>query len=84
MFLFPAIDKTLTPNYLNDTFKLAMMIGDVRLKEEVEGVGGDVYILDASIVAPSHLAKISPSAIKKFMICVQVDMQFSVYFNVGI
>lgn len=40
--------------------------------EEIEGVAGDVYILDASIVAPSHLGKISPSALKKFLICVQV------------
>ncbi|KOB76021.1 Cellular retinaldehyde-binding protein [Operophtera brumata] len=64
-----ALDKSLTPHQLNDAFKLAMMIGDVRLKEETEGVAGDVYILDASIIAPSHLGKISPSTLKKFMIC---------------
>lgn len=57
---------------LNNIFKIALMIGDVRLKEELEGVGGDIYILDASVVTPTHLAKISPSAIKKFLICVQV------------
>lgn len=47
-------------------------MGDVRLKEELEGVAGDIYVLDASVVSPSHLAKISPTAIKKFLICVQV------------
>ncbi|KAJ2940271.1 hypothetical protein O0L34_g11841 [Tuta absoluta] len=65
------LDKNLDTNQLNDAFKVAMMIGDVRLAEEKEGVAGDIYILDASIVAPSHLGKISPSAIKKFLICVQ-------------
>ncbi|XP_073948103.1 alpha-tocopherol transfer protein-like [Choristoneura fumiferana] len=65
------LDKNLDTHQLVDAFKLAMMIGDVRLKEEIEGVGGDVYILDASIVSPSHLSRLSPSAIKKFLICVQ-------------
>ncbi|PZC74015.1 hypothetical protein B5X24_HaOG208446 [Helicoverpa armigera] len=65
------LDKNLDTHQLNDAFKIAMMIGDVRLMEEIEGVAGDVYILDASIVAPSHLGKISPSALKKFFICVQ-------------
>ncbi|CAG5047575.1 unnamed protein product [Parnassius apollo] len=65
------LDKTLDTNQLNDIFKLAMMIGDIRLKEEVEGVAGDIYILDASVVSPSHLAKLSPSVIKKFLVCVQ-------------
>ncbi|CAH0713572.1 unnamed protein product, partial [Brenthis ino] len=65
------LDKNVDPEQLNNIFKIALMIGDIRLKEELEGVGGDIYILDASVVTPSHLAKISPSAIKKFLICVQ-------------
>ncbi|XP_038213753.1 alpha-tocopherol transfer protein-like [Zerene cesonia] len=65
------LDKNLDTNQINDAFKIALMIGDVRLREEKEGVGGDIYILDASIVTPSHLGKISPSAVKKFLICVQ-------------
>ncbi|CAK1590114.1 unnamed protein product [Parnassius mnemosyne] len=65
------LDKNLDTNQLNDVFKIAMMMGDVRLKEEVEGVAGDIYILDASVVSPTHLAKLSPSVIKKFLICVQ-------------
>ncbi|XP_028043335.1 alpha-tocopherol transfer protein-like [Bombyx mandarina] len=66
-----ALDKNLDTNQLNDVFKLAMMIGDVRLREEVEGIAGDVYVLDASILMPSHLAKISPAVLKKFFICIQ-------------
>uniref|UniRef100_A0A2H1WHQ3 SFRICE_008001 n=1 Tax=Spodoptera frugiperda TaxID=7108 RepID=A0A2H1WHQ3_SPOFR len=66
-----ALDKKLDPAQLNDAFKIAMMIGDVRLMEEIEGVAGDIYILDASVVSPSHLGKLSPSALKKFFICVQ-------------
>ncbi|XP_072934251.1 alpha-tocopherol transfer protein-like [Epargyreus clarus] len=65
------LDKNIETHQLNEAFKLAMMIGDIRLLEEVEGVAGDIYILDASIVAPSHLGKLSPSAVKKFLICVQ-------------
>ncbi|KAF9408470.1 hypothetical protein HW555_011856 [Spodoptera exigua] len=66
-----ALDKRMDPQNLNDAFKIAMMIGDVRLMEEIEGVAGDIYILDASVVSPSHLGKLSPSALKKFFICVQ-------------
>lgn len=55
-----------------DTLKLALMIGDVRLTEEKEGVAGDIYVLDAAILGPSMLTKLSASTIKKFMICVQV------------
>ncbi|XP_034827631.1 alpha-tocopherol transfer protein-like [Maniola hyperantus] len=65
------LDKNIDADQLNNMFKLALMMGDVRLKEELEGVGGDIYILDASVVSPSHLAKLSPSSIKKFLICVQ-------------
>ncbi|KAM3963872.1 alpha-tocopherol transfer protein-like [Aphomia sociella] len=71
VILARALDKSLDPTHLNNIFKLAMMMGDIRLKEESEGVAGDVYILDASILAPSHLGKISPSALKKFFICIQ-------------
>lgn len=67
-----ALDKSIDVDQLNNIFKLALMMGDVRLKEELEGVAGDIYVLDASVVSPSHLAKISPTAIKKFLICVQV------------
>ncbi|KAG6449790.1 hypothetical protein O3G_MSEX006247 [Manduca sexta] len=66
-----ALDKDVDTNMLNDAFKIAMMIGDIRLKEEIEGVAGDIYVLDASTIIPSHLGKVSPAAIKKFMICVQ-------------
>lgn len=65
------LDKDIDADRLNNILKIALMIGDVRLKEELEGVGGDIYVLDASVVTPAHLAKISPSAIKKFLICVQ-------------
>ncbi|XP_063628798.1 alpha-tocopherol transfer protein-like isoform X1 [Cydia splendana] len=56
---------------ITDVLKLALMIGDVRLTEEKVGVAGDVYILDATVLGPSLLARLSPSVIKKFLICVQ-------------
>lgn len=56
---------------ITDSLKLALMIGDVRLTEEKEGVAGDIYILDAAILGPSMLTKLSATTIKKFMICVQ-------------
>ncbi|KAL4707243.1 hypothetical protein ACJJTC_008324 [Scirpophaga incertulas] len=65
------LDKSLETHHLYDAFKLIMMIGDIRLKEEKEGVAGDVYILDARVVSPSHLGKLSISAVKKFLICIQ-------------
>ncbi|KAL0867916.1 hypothetical protein ABMA27_008594 [Loxostege sticticalis] len=61
----------LDTHQLNDAFKIAMMIGDIRLKEEIEGVAGDVYILDASVVNASHIGRISIPSVKKFLICVQ-------------
>ncbi|XP_041971721.1 alpha-tocopherol transfer protein-like isoform X2 [Aricia agestis] len=65
------IDKDIqTPNVAN-AFKLALMMGDVRLAEEKEGVAGDVYILDASVATPSHFAKFTPTIVKKFLVCVQ-------------
>lgn len=54
-----------------DLLKLALMIGDVRLREESHGVAGDVYILDASVATPTHFAKFTPSLVKKFLVCVQ-------------
>ncbi|XP_013184161.2 alpha-tocopherol transfer protein-like [Amyelois transitella] len=67
-----AVDPNVDAAQLVNVFKVALMIGDIRLKEEKEGVGGDVYILDASkAVSPSNLAKVSPALLKKFLICVQ-------------
>lgn len=65
------INKDLpTPN-VAELMKLVLMIGDVRLKEELMGVAGDVYILDASVATPSHFAKFTPALVKKFLVCVQ-------------
>lgn len=50
------------------------MIGDVRLVEETVGVAGDIYVLDGAVLGASLLGKVSPSTIKKFMICVQVRL----------
>ncbi|XP_073948139.1 alpha-tocopherol transfer protein-like [Choristoneura fumiferana] len=69
--LVRGIHPNLDSQQITDTLKLALMIGDVRLTEEKVGVGGDIYVLDAAVLGPSLLAKLSPSAIKKFMICVQ-------------
>lgn len=52
------------------------MIGDVRLVEETVGVAGDIYVLDGAVLGASLLGKVSPSTIKKFMICVQVRLIF--------
>lgn len=59
-----------TPN-VAEAMKLVLMIGDVRLKDEIVGVAGDVYILDANVVTPNHFAKFTPALVKKFLICVQ-------------
>lgn len=60
---------------VTEAMKAVLMIGDIRLKEELTGVAGDVYILDASIATPQHFAahfsKFTPTIIKKFLICVQ-------------
>ncbi|XP_031839005.1 alpha-tocopherol transfer protein-like isoform X2 [Nomia melanderi] len=61
---------TPTPN-VADGMKIVLMIGDIRLKEELTGVAGDVYILDASVATPSHFAKFTPTIVKKFLVCVQ-------------
>lgn len=56
------------------------MIGDIRLIEEVEGVAGDIYILDGAVLGASLLGRLSPSVIKKFMICVQVSVTSIIIF----
>jgi len=60
---------------VTEGMKTVLMIGDIRLREELTGVAGDVYIFDASIATPthfaSHFAKFTPTLIKKFLICVQ-------------
>ncbi|XP_014287399.1 alpha-tocopherol transfer protein-like [Halyomorpha halys] len=60
---------------VTEAMKAVLMIGDIRLKEELTGVAGDIYILDASIATPAHYAahysKFTPTIIKKFLICVQ-------------
>lgn len=61
-----------TPN-IDDCMKLVLMAGDIRLKEEQVGVAGDVYIFDASVATPGHFSKVSPTMVKKFLICVQVN-----------
>ncbi|XP_038213768.1 alpha-tocopherol transfer protein-like [Zerene cesonia] len=69
--LMRGLDKDAqTPN-VADAFKLALMMGDVRLKEEIEGVAGDIYVLDASVATPTHFAKFTPTLVKKFLVCVQ-------------
>ncbi|KAG6449789.1 hypothetical protein O3G_MSEX006233 [Manduca sexta] len=65
------IHHNLDSQQIVDTLKLALMIGDIRLIEEKEGVAGDIYVLDAAILGPSLLTKLSATIIKKFMICVQ-------------
>ena len=59
-----------TPN-VAEAMKLVLMIGDIRLKEELVGVAGDVYVLDASVATPAHFSKFTPSLMKKFLVCVQ-------------
>uniref|UniRef100_A0A0A9WF90 Alpha-tocopherol transfer protein-like n=1 Tax=Lygus hesperus TaxID=30085 RepID=A0A0A9WF90_LYGHE len=60
---------------VSEILKTVLMLGDIRLKEELTGVAGDVYVLDAAIATPSHFAshfaKFTPPLIKKFLICVQ-------------
>ncbi|OXU19231.1 hypothetical protein TSAR_001016 [Trichomalopsis sarcophagae] len=65
------IDKDMpTPN-VAEAMKLVLMIGDIRLKEELIGVAGDVYVLDATVATPAHFSKFTPALVKKFLICVQ-------------
>ncbi|CAB3360784.1 Hypothetical predicted protein [Cloeon dipterum] len=51
--------------------KLALMIGDLRLKLEEHGVAGDVYVLDAAHATAQQFAKFTPAIIRKFLISVQ-------------
>lgn len=67
-----AIDKDISTPNVADIMKLVLMIGDIRLLEEREGVAGDVYVFDASVATPGHFAKFTPAIVKKFLICVQV------------
>lgn len=71
-YRYPGIHPDMSSQQIVDTLKLALMIGDVRLTEEKEGVAGDAYVLDAAVLGPSMLTKLSATTIKKFMICVQV------------
>ncbi|XP_033218255.1 uncharacterized protein LOC117173723 [Belonocnema kinseyi] len=69
--LMRGIDKNLPSPNVAEAMKLVLMIGDVRLKDEIVGVAGDVYILDASVATPTHYAKFTPALVKKFLVCVQ-------------
>lgn len=65
------LDKSYTSPLAQDGMKILLMIGDVRLAAEEVGVAGDVYILDAGVVTPAHFSKVTPSLIKKFLVCVE-------------
>lgn len=66
-----AVERENMPENVAHGMKVAMMIGDLRLKMEEVGVAGDVYILDATAATPAQFAKFTPSLVKKFLICVQ-------------
>lgn len=71
VIIMSGVDKNVpTPN-VAEAMKLVLMIGDVRLKEELVGVAGDVYVLDASVATPAHFSKFTPTLVKKFLVCVQ-------------
>lgn len=76
VIIMRGVDATNVIPNVADGMKVVLMIGDIRLKEELVGVAGDIYILDASIATPAHFAthfsKFTPALIKKFLICVQV------------
>ncbi|XP_015184477.1 PREDICTED: alpha-tocopherol transfer protein-like [Polistes dominula] len=63
--------KDIIPTNAANLMKLVLMIGDIRLKEELHGVAGDVFIFDATVATPAHFAKFTPTLIKKFLVCVQ-------------
>nr|CAD7198991.1 unnamed protein product [Timema douglasi] len=71
VIVMQGITKDIIPPNVADGMKLVLMIGDIRLKEELTGVAGDVYILDASVATAAHFAKFTPSIVKKFLVCVQ-------------
>ena len=66
------INKDMSTPNIDDCMKLVLMAGDIRLKEEQVGVAGDVYVFDASVATPGYFSKVSPTMVKKFLICVQV------------
>nr|CAD7261887.1 unnamed protein product [Timema shepardi] len=72
VIVMQGITKDIIPANVADGMKLVLMIGDIRLKEELTGVAGDVYILDASVATAAHFAKFTPSIVKKFLVCVQI------------
>ncbi|XP_063219070.1 clavesin-2 [Bacillus rossius redtenbacheri] len=71
VIVMQAANKDVLHPNVADGMKLVLMIGDIRLREEVTGVAGDVYILDASVATPAHFAKFTPTIVKKFLVCVQ-------------
>nr|CAD7458088.1 unnamed protein product [Timema tahoe] len=71
VIVMQGITKDIIPPNVADGMKLVLMIGDIRLKEELTGVAGDVYILDASVATAAHFAKFTPAIVKKFLVCVQ-------------
>lgn len=73
MIVIRGLDKSILHPSPYDVAKVILMIGDVRLAAEETGVAGDVYILDASIITPSHVAKVTPAMVKQFLVCVQVS-----------
>lgn len=80
MIVLRGKDKDIeTPN-IADIMKLVLMIGDLRLEEEDTGVAGDVYILDASVATTNHFTKITPTVVRKFLVCVQVSAK-SLYWD---
>lgn len=68
------LDKTILHPSPYDVAKIVLMIGDIRLAAEETGVAGDVYVLDAGIITTSHVAKVTPTMIKQFLVCVQVNL----------
>ncbi|RZC35602.1 CRAL TRIO domain containing protein, partial [Asbolus verrucosus] len=50
--------------------KVVFMMADIRLGIEEVGSSGDIYVFDASIALPKHFVKISPTVVKKFVMCV--------------
>lgn len=64
-------DKNFHHPPAEDAIKLLFMVGDIRLSAEEIGVAGDVYILDAGVVTPTHFAKVTPALVKKFLVCVE-------------
>lgn len=76
------VDKDLVTPNVAEAMKIVFMIGDIRLLEETTGVGGDIYILDASVATPVHFAKFTPTLIKKFLVCAQVRTVIFVVNNI--